>query len=95
MQKGGLKALQGGEPLRGWIQAGIKPEVVRRALKCALVVGVVLIAINHGDVILKGQIDGTRLLKICFTLVVPYLVSTISSVAAILQFRDRQLGRQP
>ena len=57
-------------------------SVVRRALLFAAVVGPILIAINHGDALVAGEVDGERWLKMSLTLLVPYLVSTISSVAA-------------
>jgi hypothetical protein len=47
------------------------------------VVGAILIAINHGDALLQGRIDAERVFKICLTLLVPYGVSTSSSVAAL------------
>ena len=55
---------------------------VRRALTYAVVVGAILIAINHGDALLRGEIDGARLAKMGLTVLVPYLVSTLSSVGA-------------
>jgi hypothetical protein len=57
--------------------------VVRRALAYAVVVGGVLIAINHGDALLAGDLSGTRLLKMGLTAMVPYVVSTLSSVSAL------------
>ena len=60
-------------------------DVVVRALKTAVLVGVVLIAINHGDALLSGDVDSARLAKILLTLLVPYCVSTWSSVGAIRQ----------
>jgi hypothetical protein len=48
-----------------------------------LVVGAVLIAINHGDAIRKGQLTQGRLVQIGLTLLVPYCVSTFSSVSAM------------
>jgi hypothetical protein len=59
------------------------PSVVRRALLYALVVGSLLIAINHGDAILAGEITSSRLLKMGLTVLVPYAVSTLSSVSAL------------
>lgn len=56
--------------------------VVRRAVASALVVGPLLIAINHGDAIVKGDVTGSRLLRIALTVLVPYAVSTFSSVQA-------------
>jgi len=49
----------------------------------------VLIAINHGDALLRGEIDAGRLLKMGLTVLVPYTVSTLSSVGAILEHRAR------
>ena len=40
-----------------------QPRVVRRALLYAVVVGSVLIAINHGDALLAGQLDAARCWK--------------------------------
>jgi hypothetical protein len=57
--------------------------VVRRALKYAVVVGVLLIAINHGNAILKGDVSLTRVFQMILTVFVPYSVSTSSSVAAL------------
>lgn len=60
-----------------------QPSVVRRAGKIALVVGVVLAMINHGDKILGFTLSATDLGKIALTFCVPYCVSTYSSVLAI------------
>lgn len=68
-----------------WFQIATSGPVVKRALKFAVVVGAILITINHGDAILAGSIDGTRLAKMALTVFVPYAVSTASSVAAILE----------
>lgn len=62
--------------------------VIKRAALTALIVGTILIAINHGDALLKGQVDATRLFKIILTIFVPYLVSTTSSVSAILNMKN-------
>ena len=55
---------------------------MRRALASALVVGPVLVAINHGDAILSGDVSPGRLLRIALTVIIPYAVSTFSSVQA-------------
>lgn len=57
--------------------------VVRRALGYAVVVGAVLIAINHGDALAEGELGSDRLLKMGLTVLVPYTVSTLSSVQAM------------
>lgn len=69
------------------LQLALDPAIVRRACGYAVVVGAVLIAINHGDAILAGHIDGRRLAKMGLTVVVPYVVSTLSSVGAIRALR--------
>ncbi|MBI5565038.1 MAG: nitrate/nitrite transporter NrtS [Chloroflexi bacterium] len=72
-----------------WLQLCRSRSVVRRALASALIVGTILITINHGDAILRGQIDQDRVLKMILTVCVPYLVSTFSSVSTIRQMRKQ------
>ena len=57
--------------------------VVRRSLRYAFVVGAILIAINHGSAILHGDLDTGRLVRMGLTVLVPYIVSTLSSVEAM------------
>jgi hypothetical protein len=47
-------------------------------------VGSILIAINHGDAILSGELTRTNYLKMALTVVVPYVVSVLSSVGAMV-----------
>jgi hypothetical protein len=56
---------------------------VWRALKYAIVVGAILIGINHWDALLAGDVSGGRLAKMALTVCVPYVVSTLSSVGAL------------
>jgi len=74
------------------LHLAFQPSVVRRALKYAFVVGLLLITINHSDAILHGQVTGTRLFKMALTVMVPYIVSTLSSVGAL---RDRNEESPP
>ena len=67
----------------GFLRLASSPSVVRRGLLYAVVVGSLLIAINHGDAILAGDFSSGRLLKMGLTVLVPYSVSTLSSVAAL------------
>lgn len=66
----------------------LQGHIVRRALMYAVIVGIVLISINHGDAILRGDMTAERLLKMGLTVMVPYVVSTLSSVGAL-----RKAGR--
>jgi hypothetical protein len=70
-----------------WLRVARRPSIVRRALRYAIVVGAVLITINHGDAILRMDLSLARVLRMALTVMVPYLVSTASSVAAI---RERE-----
>ena len=65
-------------------------SIVKRASITALVVGAILIAINHGDALLSGQVDTSRLFKIILTVLVPYIVSTVSSASTILSMKKEQ-----
>jgi len=66
-----------------WLKLATEGPVVRRALAYAVVVGAILIAINHGDALLAGEIGTARALKMGLTVLVPYAVSTLSSVGAL------------
>ena len=66
-----------------WIALAVSASVVRRAAVVALVVGSILVAINHGDAIARGDVGIDRLLRIALTMAVPYCVSTYSSVSAM------------
>lgn len=74
----------GPRSLTEWLQLACQGSVVRRGLKFAVVVGSILIAINHGDAILKGELTRTNYLKMALTVVVPYVVSVLSSVGAMV-----------
>jgi hypothetical protein len=65
------------------LRLALQRSVVKRALKYAIIVGTILIAINHSDAILKGEITRGRLFRMLLTVLVPYVVSTLSSVGAM------------
>ncbi|HYK97988.1 MAG TPA: nitrate/nitrite transporter NrtS, partial [Candidatus Acidoferrales bacterium] len=58
----------------------IYPRVRDRALRVALVVGVVLFAINQLDVVIRGDVTPVVIAKILLTFAVPYGVSTYSAL---------------
>ncbi len=64
-----------------WLRDAAQPPVVRRALVTSAVVGTVLAVINHADGLTSGFTSGD-LLPIALTFLVPYLVASVSSVAA-------------
>ncbi|WP_223421243.1 nitrate/nitrite transporter NrtS [Tateyamaria pelophila] len=61
-------------------------SVIKRAIRIALIVGTVIAIINHGDRMVQGTMDAAAWLKCLLTFLVPYAVSTYSSVMAV---RDR------
>jgi hypothetical protein len=79
--------------MREWLAVALERSVVLRACKYAVVVGAVLITINHADALLAGDVDSRRLLKIGLTVLVPYAVSTLSSVGATLALRRSEGAR--
>jgi hypothetical protein len=76
-----------------WLVVALERSIVLRACKYAVVVGAVLITINHGDALLAGEVDVRRLLKMALTVLVPYTVSTLSSVGATLALRRGEAAR--
>jgi len=85
--------------MREWLRIAWEPAVVRRAVRIALVVGALLILINHGDALLHGAVSPLRLGQMALTVLVPYCVSTFSSVSVLRELRrasppDRS-GDQP
>ncbi|MBA3833555.1 MAG: nitrate/nitrite transporter NrtS [Chthoniobacterales bacterium] len=71
----------GGSRVRAWLVLAAHPATFRRAIITALVVGATLIAINHGAAIVTGTVTRGRVLQMCLTVIVPFLVSTTASVA--------------
>jgi hypothetical protein len=79
--------------MKEWIQLCFSKAIVKRALMTAVIVGTVLLAINHGDAILRGQMNTDRWLKAALTVLVPYLVSTISSVSTLMSLqKEHEVG---
>jgi len=68
---------------RSWMRLALTPSVIRRGLAYAVVVGAILIVINHGDALLRGEVSSGRAWRMGLTVLVPYAVSTLSSVGAM------------
>ena len=58
-------------------------SVVKRALIMALIVGFILVGINHGTCIYSGHFGVKCVWQSMLTVLVPYAVSTVSSVMAM------------
>ena len=78
--------------LQEWFHLASSGSVVRRALAYAVVVGAILIGINHGDALVRGDLVAGRVIRMALTSLVPYLVSTFSSVGAIRAARRARPG---
>lgn len=76
--------------MRSALGLAFSAPVVRRALGYAVVVGAILIAINHADALARGDVDWVRGLRMGLTVLVPYTVSTLSSVQALLGQASRE-----
>jgi len=68
-----------------WIRIALQKSTFLRALKCAVVVGPILIGINHGGAILEGRISAESIISMALTVMVPFCVSTVSTVGAALE----------
>jgi len=68
---------------QGLFSLALSLDVATRTIKITLVVGTVLAFINHGDKILTMTLTGKSIFQIVLTYLVPYSVSTWSSVRAM------------
>ncbi len=68
---------------KGWLDSATQRSVVRWLLAYGIVVGAVLILINHGEAIVEGEVGTNRVLKIGLMVIVSYVVSTLSNVGAM------------
>jgi hypothetical protein len=76
--------------IREWLHIASRKPIVMRGLKYGIVVGSILIIINHGNAMVAGTVDATRMIQMVLTVLVPYCVSTASSVGAVI---DHRAGR--
>jgi len=69
--------------VRAWLDAASERSVIRRALASSAIVGVFLTAVNHGPQLARGELDAGLAAQVGLTLLVPFVVSVVSSAAAI------------
>lgn len=67
-------------PDASWLATARQPDIVRRALRVAAVVGTLLVAINYTDRFLVGALATLDWVKMGVTYLVPYCVSTFTAV---------------
>lgn len=61
--------------LRGYGASLVDPKFATTGLKVALVVGSLLLLINHGHALVRGQMSRERWISALLTYCVPYLVN--------------------
>lgn len=71
-----------------FIKIALQPSVFRTAIRVAIVVGTVLALINHSAAIFSFTLSKQNIFQIFLTYLVPYGVSTYSSVKAILKDKN-------
>jgi hypothetical protein len=76
-----------------WLACCVSKPVIRRAILSALIVGSILVMINHSDALLHGQFDRIRVFRIGLTVMVPYIVSTVSSASTIMSMRHGKFSQ--
>jgi hypothetical protein len=65
-----------------YLQLALESNTVKRAFRTAIIVGIILNFINHYQAIIALSFNNINLFMVLLTFMVPYLVSTFSSVAA-------------
>jgi hypothetical protein len=77
------------------VRAGLeicrKPEHLRRTLRIALVVGLILTVINQADVVIRGEATALTGIKIGLNFCVPFIVSNLGLLAG----KRSELADQP
>lgn len=68
-----------------FFQIATQRPIIQRAVVMSVIVGPTLIVINQGGRILSGDCSWDCLLRSLLTVIVPYCVSTVSSVLTELK----------
>lgn len=71
------------------IRLAFSKEVVQTALKLSIIVGKLLGLINHGSDIIANTLTDAQIIQIAVNYLVPYSVSTYSSVSSILHYEKK------
>jgi len=65
-----------------------------RGIRVAAIVGPILIAINHWDTLLYGQVTAVIVIKMILTPLIPFCVSVYSSVSTIIRRQRVDAGEK-
>lgn len=80
--------------LSGLVALWFQPATVRRAVTVAMIVGPVLTLINQYDTIASGSFGARFFFKMALTFLVPYSVSSYSSMMALRAAQRRRGTRE-
>ena len=67
-----------------YLSLAFAPSIVKRGLMFSVVVGSILVLINHGDRLNPEDLETIPIYKVSLTYLVPYIVSSLSSIQAHL-----------
>jgi Na+-translocating ferredoxin:NAD+ oxidoreductase RnfE subunit len=73
----------------------LRREHLRRTVRIALVVGVILTTINQADVIIRGDATAVTWIKAAGNFAVPFIVSNLGLLARRSPERDADAPDQP
>ncbi len=76
--------------LKSWLIYARQYDIVRCAIKMAVIVGTILMLINHGEELWLDQLTTLDWIQIGLTYLVPYSVSTYSSVELFRRHHEQQ-----
>ena len=71
-------------PIGEYLSLALDSSIVKRGLGFSVVVGSILVLINHGDRLNAEEIATIPIYKVGLTYLVPYVVSSLSSIQAHL-----------
>jgi hypothetical protein len=75
----------------GYFRALLSPEFAPTGIRVALVVGTILLTINHGSAILSSRMTGDRWMAGLLTYLVPYMVNVHGQYSS---YRRQQLPKK-
>ncbi|MGG6297091.1 nitrate/nitrite transporter NrtS [Leptolyngbya sp. AN02str] len=79
--------------IRGYVLALCDPAMSRAAIRVALMVGSLLLVINHGAAVFQGKMTRDRWLSAGITYLVPYAVNIQGQYAATARRTKQKAGQ--
>lgn len=81
--------------LRSAVALCRRPEHLRRTIRIAVVVGILLTAINQGSVVIAGHADSTTWVRVALNIAVPFVVSNLGLLSGrVANAREAPLSRE-